>query len=133
MISVMMQVQQMKKEGQTEEELVRAMKNRDLKKEAQDLEEEIAEFNEELKKEKKTVAEMAKLKDRKIALTLKLDEIKKAQDPKLTDAELQKRVENLKMEVKAIQRERPPLAKELKKLQDELKPERMRRSRRSRW
>ena len=121
MISVMMQVQQMEKNGRTEEEMSRATKNRDLQIEAKKLEEQIAEMDQELTKEKSTLAAMAKIKQAKIALTLKLEELKKAKDPKMTDAQLQKQVENMKKEVKALKSERPPLAKRLKTLQDEFK------------
>ncbi|MGJ8697041.1 MAG: hypothetical protein ACSHYF_12040 [Verrucomicrobiaceae bacterium] len=121
MISVMMQVQQMEKDGRTEEEMERALKNRDLQVQAEELENEISSLEEKLKEEKETVSEMVKLDDRRIALTMKLEELKKAKDPKLTDVELQKRVENLKKEVKAIRQERPPLSKRLKELEDELK------------
>jgi len=121
MISVMMQVQQMERHGRTEEEMARATKNRDLQNEAKDLEVEIAEMKKELEKEKSTVAAMAKIEDAKVKLTMKLEELKKAKDPKLTDAQLQKQVENMKKEVQALKKERPPLAKRLKELEDELK------------
>lgn len=121
MISVMMQVQQMERSGRTEEEMARAMENRDFKVKAEKLEKEIKVLDEKLKKEKATVSAMAKLEEAKIVLTMKLEELKKARDPSLTDAQLQKQVENMKKEIKAIQMERPPLSKRLKALQDELK------------
>ena len=121
MISVMMQVQQMEKNGRTEEEMARATKNRDLQIQAKELEEKIAELDEKLKQDKSTVSAMAKIKEARIALTMKLKELEKAKDPKMTDAQLQKQVENMKKEVKALRQERPPLAKRLKTLQDELK------------
>ena len=64
---------------------------------------------------------MAKIKEARIALTMKLKELEKAKDPKMTDAQLQKQVENMKKEVKALKKERPPLAKRLEELQAELK------------
>ena len=121
MISVMMQVQQMEKNGRTEEEMARATKNRDLQIQAKELEKKIAELDEKLKQDKSTVAAMAKIKEARIALTMKLKELEKAKDPKLTDAQLQKQVENMKKEVKALKKERPPLAKRLEELQAELK------------
>ena len=121
MISVMMQVQQMEKNGRTEEEMARATKNRDLQIQAKELEKKIAELDEKLKQDKSTVSAMAKIKEAKIALTMELKELEKAKDPKLTDAQLQKQVENMKKEVKALRQERPLLAKRLKTLQDELK------------
>ena len=52
MISVMIQVQQIEKNGRTEEEMARAMKNRDLQLKAADLEKEIADLDKKLKKKK---------------------------------------------------------------------------------
>lgn len=121
MISVMMQVQQMKKSGRSEEEMDRATKNRSLMVQAKKLEKEIAEKEKKVEKEKSTAAAMEKLKDRIVALTMEMEGIKKAKDKSPTDAELQKRVENMKKEVVAIRNERPPLSKRLQELQDELK------------
>lgn len=121
MISVIMQVQQMEKNGRTEEELARAKKNRSLIAEAEELKKELEALDEKLQKEKATVSEMAKIKDARIVLTMKLDELKKAKDPSLSDVQLQKQVENMKKEIEAIKEERPPLAQRLKALQDELK------------
>ena len=121
MISVMMQVQQMEKNGRTEEEMARATKNRDLQIQAKELEKKIAELDKKLKQDKSTVSAMAKIKEARIALTMKLKELEKAKDPKMTDAQLQKQVENMKKEVKALKKERPPLAKRLEELQAELK------------
>ena len=111
MISVMIQVQQIEKNGRTEEEMARAMKNRDLQLKAADLEKEIADLDKKLKKKKETVSAMAKIEDVKILLTMKLEELEKAKDPKLTDAQLQKQVENMKKEVNAIRMKRPSLEK----------------------
>lgn len=121
MISVMMQVQQMKKAGRTEEEHERATRNRDLLAQAEVLKKETIDQEKKIKEEKATVAAMAKLKDRKIALTMELKDLKKAKDDSKSDAELQKLVENMKKEVVAIRQERPPFSKRLKELQDELK------------
>ena len=121
MISVMMQVQQMKKAGRTEDEMARALKNRDLIVQAEQLKKEITGKEKKLEEEKSTATAMAKLKDRIVVLTLEMEGLKKAKDGSPTDAELQKQVENMKKEVVAIRKERPPLAKRLKELQDELK------------
>jgi len=121
MISVMMQVQQMKKSGRTEEEMDRAMKNRDLIVQSVKLEKEIAGKEKKIKKEKSTATALAKFKDRIVVLRMEMAELKKAKDKSPTDAELQKQVENMKKEVVAIRKERPPLAKRLKELQDEFK------------
>ncbi|MEN8774868.1 MAG: hypothetical protein ABF379_05915 [Akkermansiaceae bacterium] len=121
MISVMMQVQQMKKAGRTEEEMALAMENRDLTKKAAILVKENDDKKEKLEREKATVSAMAKLKDRKIALTMELEGLKKAGNKSRSDAELQKQVENMRKEIVAIKEERPPLAKRLKQLEDELK------------
>jgi hypothetical protein len=121
MISVMLQVQQMEKSGRTEEEMERAFRNRDLLAQADDQKKVIEELKKELVKEKATVSEMAKVEDAKIVITMKLENLQKAKAPKLTDVALQKQVENLIKETKAIRLERPPLSKRLKALQDELK------------
>jgi hypothetical protein len=121
MISVMMQIQQMKKAGRTEEEMALAMENRKFTKKAEELVKEKAARKEELEREKATVSVMAKLKDRKIALTMELEGLNKAKEKSRSDAELQKQVENMRKEIVAIKEERPPLAKRLKNLEDELK------------
>ena len=121
MISVMMQVQQMEHEGRTEEEMDRAISNRDLKKKVEILSQEIKRLDRQLNKDHASAVEMKKLSDQKIALTLKLDEIKKAKDSKDADRLLQKQVENLKKEIAAIKNERPELNRKLKELQAELK------------
>ena len=121
MISVIMQVKQMEQEGRTEEEMARAIENRDLKLEAEKLKKENVQLEERLKVEKATASEMAKLEDHKIALKTKLEEIAKAKDDEETDASLQKLIENMKREIVALKRERPPLSKRLKELQAQLK------------
>lgn len=121
MISVMMQVQQMEHEGRTEEEMERALANRDLKKKAVDVDKKIKELEKQLQEDHSSLAELQKLKDRRIALTLELKELKKAQDPDQSDAALQKLIENMKKEIAALKQERPPLSKRLKDLQNELK------------
>ncbi|MDB4528038.1 hypothetical protein N9198_04125, partial [Akkermansiaceae bacterium] len=117
MISVMIQVQQMKKAGRTEEEMALAMKNRTLIKKAEKLLKEGDLKKKELQKEKATVSVMEKLKDRKIALTMELEGLNKAKNKSRSDAELQKQVENMRNEIIAIKEERPPLAKRLKDLE----------------
>ncbi len=121
MISVSMQVQQMETEGKTEEELARATTNRDLKKKAIKKEQEIKKLEEQLKKDHSTVAELQKIKDKRIALTMELKDLKKATDPEKSDAALQKILENLKKEIVALKQERPPLSKRFKELLAELK------------
>ena len=121
MISVVIQVQQMKKAGRTEEDMALAMKNRALIKKAEKLLKEGDLKKEELQKEKATVSVMEKLKNRKIALTMELEGLNKAKNKSRSDAELQKQFENMRKEIVAIKEERPPLAKRLKDLEDELK------------
>jgi hypothetical protein len=121
MISVSMQVQQMEKEGETEEELDRAMVNRDLKKKAVKIDQEIKKFEEQLKKDHSTVAELQKIKDKRIALTMELKDLKKAKDPDNSDAALQKLLENHRKEIAELKQERPPLSKRLKELLAEIK------------
>jgi chaperonin cofactor prefoldin len=121
MISVSMKAKEIDQEGRTEEEMARAIANRDMKKKTETLTKEIEKLSERLKKEKSTAAEMAKLEEQKIVLKTKFDEIQKAKDPKETDAELQKKLENLRLEISQLKQERPPLSKQLAALQEELK------------
>ncbi len=121
MISVTMQVKQMDKKGRTEEEMARAIANRDLKKKVETVSMETRMIEEKLKIEKSSASELAKLEDEKIVLKRKLDEIQKASNPNETDAALQKMVEILKTEIVALKSERPPLQKQLEALQEELK------------
>ncbi|MFD2255520.1 hypothetical protein ACFSSA_02430 [Luteolibacter algae] len=120
MISVSMQLKQMDQQGRTEEETQRALENRDLKKQAAELEQQLVQAEQKLKKENASAAEMAELRDRKIVLKMKLDELNKDKDPEQTDAELQKIIENMKREIVAFKKERPPLSKKLEKLKEEL-------------
>lgn len=121
LISVTMQVKNMDRKGQTEEERARAVENRDLKVDKKKVEEELNKLEERLKKERSTVAEMEKLKDRQIVLKVKLEELAKAKDDTRSDAELQKITENLKREIVALKKERPPLNKQLEDLKKQLK------------
>ena len=121
MISVSMQVQQMEQEGRTKEELARALANRDLIKKAVIKEKEVKELNEQLELDSSTLAEMQKLKDKEIVLTMEFKELAKAKESEETDSTLQKMLENYNKEIAALKSERPPLASRLKELQDELK------------
>ena len=121
MISVMLQVQQMERQGQTQEEMDRAIANRDLKKRAEQLEEKLVALELKMKEEHSSVAEMKKLKDQQIVLKLKLDEITQTEDADQSNEELQKKVENLKLEIAALKLERPPLKDRLNELKLELK------------
>ena len=82
---------------------------------------EIKKLEEQLKKDHSTVAELQKIKDKKVALTMELKDLKKAKDPDKSDAALQKRLENLKKEIAALKQERPPLSKRVKELLAEIK------------
>jgi hypothetical protein len=124
MISVMMQAQQAEQEekaGKTKEERARAMENLELKKKIEIAEKENEQKEELIKKEKKSVAALQHLKDRAIKLSLKLDDLKKADDPDQSDTALQKLIENMIKEIAALKEEQPPLDKRLKELQAELK------------
>ena len=102
MISVMMQAQQAEQEekaGKTKEERARAMENLDLKKKIEIAEKEKEKKEEKIKKEKSSVAALQHLKDRTIALSLKLDGLKKAEDPDQSDTALQKLIENMIKEI----------------------------------
>lgn len=119
MISVSMQLKQIDQAGRTEEEKARAIENRDLKKEAEKIEKDLAKLTEKLQREKATSAELAKLEDRKIVLRKELD-INSEIDPSQTDAELQKLIEAMRIETVSLKNSRPPLSKRLKELKEEL-------------
>jgi chaperonin cofactor prefoldin len=120
MISVSMTVKQRENEGRTEEEKALALENRDLKKQAETITEIIRKAEEKLKKDNSASAQLAELKDRKIVLREKIDELSKAKDPAKTDAELQKTLELLRAEIAALKKDRPPLQKRQEELQKEL-------------
>lgn len=128
MISVMMQVKQMEREGRTKEEMDRALAYQDLTKKAELLKEETAKLEERLEKEKATAVQMAKLEERKIVLRMTLEGVEKKESDEESVAALQKLVENMKREIAALQRERPPLERRLENLRaeveeaEELKP-----------
>ncbi|MFK7910687.1 MAG: hypothetical protein AB8F34_08790 [Akkermansiaceae bacterium] len=119
LISVSMVINQRERDGYTEEELERAKQNNQLIRTDKKVRQEIAKLQQRLKKEKKTVAELQQLENKKAALTLKLKDLV---DPKgKTDAQLQKIVENLKIEAKQLKTEQPKLDKRIKDLLAELK------------
>ena len=97
------------------------MENLELKKKIEIAEKENEQKEELIKKEKKSVAALQHLKDRAIKLSLKLDDLKKADDPDQSDTALQKLIENMIKEIAALKEEQPPLDKRLKELQAELK------------
>ncbi len=124
MISVMMQAQQAEQEekaGKTKEERALAMEHLALKKKIEIAEKEKEKKEEKIIKEKSSVAALQHLKDRTIALSLKLDGLKKAEDPDQSDTALQKLIENMIKEIAALKEEQPPLDTRLKELQAELK------------
>ena len=120
MISVSMQVKQIQTEGRTEEEKALALENRDLKKQITAISDTIRKAEEKLKKENSASSQLAELKDRKIVLKEKLDELSKATDPEKADAALQKTIELLRAETAALKKERPPLFKKQEELRKEL-------------
>jgi chaperonin cofactor prefoldin len=101
--------------------MARAIENRDLQKNAEKLKLEAVKLEERLKNEKTTAAEMGKLETHRIVLKTKLEEIEKAKNEEETDASLQKLIENMKLEIAALKKERPPLSKRLNELQMQLK------------
>lgn len=119
LISVSMMIKQSERDGYTEEELNNAKKNDQLVRADKKTKQEVVQLQERLKKEKKTVAELQHLKDRKAALTLKLNELGKTKG--MTDAQLQKVVENLKIETQRLMAEQPKLQKRIDELLAELK------------
>lgn len=120
MISVSMQLKQSQSEGHTEEEKALALENRDLKKKAEAILAATRTAEEKRKKDNSSSAQLAELKDRKILLTDKLQELSRAKDPDKTDAALQKAIELMRKEIAALKSERPPLSKKLEELKAEL-------------
>lgn len=109
LISVSLIIKEKEQEGYTEEELQRAKENKALKAQAEKARAEIVAIEEKSITENKAALELKKLKDRSISLQLALDEIKKGKDR--TDDELQKLVENMKLETRDIEKEQPALLK----------------------
>lgn len=120
MISVSMQAKQAETQGRTEEEKALALENRDLKAKAAGLTVTITEAEEKLKKDNSSASQLAELKDRRIVLKDKLESLSKPVDPEKTDAELQKKLELLKLEVAALKADRPALLKKQQDLQKEI-------------
>eukprot|EP00903_Cladosiphon_okamuranus_P003528 g3526.t1 len=118
MISVSMQLKQID-QGRSEEEMARALENRDLLKQAEESRQEIEKLEKDLERDKSTASAMAKLKERKIILRQKLEETEE-NTPDQTDAELQKQIELMQAEIVSLKRERPPLSQRLAQLQKEL-------------
>ena len=121
MISVMSQLKELDREKLSQEEYDRAITYRDLKIEIEQLRKLLAEIDIKIEKEKSSLSELQKLEDLRVVLKQKLDELQKAEDPKKSDAELQKIAENLRIEIKALKSERPALVKQLDQLKEELK------------
>jgi predicted RNase H-like nuclease (RuvC/YqgF family) len=120
MISVSMQAKQAETQGRSEEEKARALENRDLKKQAEAIQAIIRKAEEKLKKDNSASSQLAELKDHRIVLREKLQELSKAKDPAKSDAAIQKTIELLRAEIAALKRDRPPLLKRQEELEKEL-------------
>lgn len=120
MISVSMQVKQKETEGRTAEEKALALENLDLKKQVDIITQTILKAEEKLKKDNSASSQLALLKDQRIVLKDKLDELSKAKDPVNSDAALQKTIELLRAEIAALTKERPSLLKKQEELAKEL-------------
>lgn len=120
MISVSMQLKQSQTEGHTEEEKALALDNRDLKKKAEAMIAATRQAEEKWKKDNAASAQLAEMKDRKIVLSDKLQELSRATDPAKSDAALQKSIELMRKETAALKSARPPLSKKLEELKAEL-------------
>jgi len=119
MISVISRVKEMDRDKLTQEEYDRAITYRDLKIEIEELRKLLERLEERISTERLTVAELDRLRQLRVVLTHKLDELEDRRDPADTDAELQKKAELLKQEIAALKKDRPPLAmrvEELRKL-----------------
>jgi hypothetical protein len=120
MISVISQLNELDRDKLTQEEYDRAILYRDLKIEIEKLRKLLEEIEERIKNERHTVAELQELEKQRIVLKDRLDELEKAKDPSLTDAELQKLAELLRDEIKALNQDRPTLEKQLEELKKKL-------------
>ena len=120
LISVNMIIKENERDNITQEELDRAQENQKLKKQAEQVQQELTQLQERLEKEKSTAVELEKLKERSISLTAKIEELEKAKNPEETDAELQKILENLRKETTAIEREQPTLEERKQELLAEI-------------
>ena len=120
MISLSMQMKQNETQGSTEQEKALAQENRDLKKLAEISKAAISKAEEMLKKENFASSQLAELKDKKIVLKEKFDELSKAKDLDKTDAARQKTIELLRAEITALINSRPPLVKRQEELEKEL-------------
>lgn len=120
MISVSMRLKQSQSEGQPEEEKALAQENRDLKKKAETIVAATRKAEETWKKDNVASVQLSALKDQKIVLQDKLDQLSRATHPAKSDASLQKAIELLKKEIAALKSGRPPLAKKLEELKAEL-------------
>ncbi|MGJ8725888.1 MAG: hypothetical protein ACSHYB_15130 [Roseibacillus sp.] len=120
LISVNMIIKEQERDNVSQEELDRAKENLKLKQQAEQARQELAQLEERLKKEKSAAVELEKLQERNIALSMKIEELEKAKNPEETDAALQKILENLRKETRAIQKEQPVLTKRKKELLAEI-------------
>ena len=80
-------------QGRSEEEMARAMENRDLKIKSEQEKQDIAKLENDMEKDQSTTSAMAKLRERKLILRKQLDELETT-NPEETDSELQKRIAN---------------------------------------
>lgn len=120
MISVMTQLKEEEREGETQEERNRALVYRDLQKGTEELRQQITALEETIARDHSAVAAIAKVQDRMIVLKLKLDKISKAKSPDDSDRALQKLTENLKMEITALTAAQPRLEQRRDQLLAEL-------------
>ncbi|MBK1832496.1 hypothetical protein [Roseibacillus ishigakijimensis] len=120
LISVNMIIKENERDNITQEELDRAKENLKLKKQAEAVKKELAKLEERLQKEKAATIELEKLKERSIVLQERIEELAKAENPEESDAALQKILENLRQEIRALEREQPTLEKRKKELLAEI-------------
>lgn len=114
LISVSLIIKEKEQEGYTQEELELAQENKALKNQAKKLRAEILTTQQAAQQNNIASVSFKKLKDKSLNLSIDLKEISKGSDQ--TDEELQKLVENMKLETKAIVQEQPSLIKRQKEL-----------------
>jgi hypothetical protein len=115
MISISMQINEQKKQGQTEEDLARAKENKTLKIQAKKLEEEIKKLKEKAEKELKAQSEMQKLQEQ-----LKKLEEKEIPDADASPEQLRQLINMANQEAVDMKKAQPVLNKEVERLKAEL-------------
>lgn len=118
MIKIISDIKSMER-GQNQEEVARALENQKLRREIERKKLEMEQLRKDLEEKSATTVEFRDLEDRRVVLRKELDKTQ-AQDPKETDALLQRRIEAMKQQIEALLKERPSLQSKITELTAEL-------------